>query len=91
MCGQIYLGDDAFVQRTQARAETLSAPDVPRAQRRPRPHPLPWYLKRYDRDEAIVRAFAEGGYTQTAIAKAVDLSVSWVSRLIAGAEAKGRA
>lgn len=88
--GQIYLGGDAFIKRMQARAEMLNAPEIPRAQRRPTPHPLPWYLKRYDRDDAIVRAFGEGGHTQTAIAKAVGLSVSRVSRLIAAGEAKGK-
>jgi putative transposase len=88
LCGQIYLGGEAFVKRMLARANSLSVSDIPRVQRRHLPRPLPWYLERYDRDDAIIRAFVEGRHTQTAIAKAVGLSISRVSRLIAAGEAK---
>jgi len=76
--------------QARARADSLDRPDIPRAQRRPPGRPLPWYFKQHDRDTAIARAFADGGYTQTAIARACGLSVSRVSRLIAVGEARGK-
>lgn len=51
---------------------------------------------RGDRQEPIFeddqdrRAYCEGGYTQTAIARALDLSVSRISRVIRAGEAKGK-
>jgi hypothetical protein len=83
LSGQIYLGGETFVKRMQARAESLEKQDIPRAQRRTPGKPLSWYLKQHDRDAAIARAYLEGGHTQTAIAKAMNLSISRVSRLIA--------
>lgn len=99
---QIYLGDDAFVSRMQA----LAAPtpgqrtEVPKAQR------LSPSSVRVDfarliaagtaRDEALYRAYAEGGQTMTSLAAAAGLSVSRVSRVIAkiegasASEAKGK-
>ncbi|MDZ4378378.1 MAG: hypothetical protein U0973_09505 [Xanthomonadaceae bacterium] len=88
--GQIYLGDDAFVQRMQALVESPDAREVPRAQRTHEPNLLEWYLEHHERDEAIVRAYRDGGHTQTAIAKAAKLSVSRISRLLTAREAKGR-
>jgi putative transposase len=88
--GQIYLGDARFVRKMQAHAASLLDRDVPRTQRRPRPHPLSWYLARDDRNTAIVTAHLEGGYTQSAIAQATGLSVSRVSRLVSLHEAKGK-
>ena len=41
-------------------------------------------------DAAIMRAYVERGHTQTAIAQATGLSVSRISRLIAGQEAKDK-
>lgn len=54
------------------------------------PNSLEWYLEHHERDEAIVRAYRDGGHTQTAIAKAAHLSVSRISRLLAAREAKGK-
>ncbi|MDZ4138931.1 MAG: hypothetical protein U1D66_08650, partial [Erythrobacter sp.] len=61
-----------------------------RAQRTHEPNLLEWYLEHHERDEAIVRAYRDGGHTQTAIAKAAKLSVSRISRLLAAREAKGK-
>jgi REP element-mobilizing transposase RayT len=90
LSAQIYLGGEVFVKRMQARATSLDAHDIPRAQRRPLARPLPWYFKQHDRDTAIAHAHLEGGYTQSAIALASGLSVSRVSRLVARYEAKGK-
>lgn len=87
LTGQIYLGGEAFVKRMQARAELLEASEIPRAQRRMHAQALHWYFDRYDRDTAIVRAHLEGAHTQSMIARAVGLSVSRVSRLVAAHEA----
>lgn len=88
--GQIYLGGDAIVQRMQALVESPDEREDPRAQRTHEPNSLEWYLEHHERDEAIVRAYRDGGYTQTAIAKAAHLSVSRISRLLAAREAKGK-
>jgi hypothetical protein len=86
---QIYLGDEAFALRMQARAlpARRATADVPAAQRRGG-RGLEHYLREAPtRDAAIRRAYAEGGLTMTRIAAELGLSVSRVSRLIARAEA----
>lgn len=85
---QIYLGDDAFIQRMQTllEPERSRAAEVPRSQRRPRPDSIQTFLKAYERDEAIVRACREGGHTLSAIAREVGLSVSRVSWIVAASE-----
>lgn len=89
LSGQIYLGNEKFVKRMQARAESIDSTEIPRAQRTQRPRPLPWYFEHHERDIAIVQAFLVGGYTQTTIAQAAGLSVSRVSRVIAAHEKRG--
>lgn len=91
LSGQIYLGDEEFIQRMQAYATLPDDVDIPRVQRRPVVQPLQWYLEHFDRDIAIVEAFVNGGYTQSAIARETGLSVSRISRLIKASEAKGKA
>lgn len=90
LTGQIYLGDERFVRRMQARAGSLDDREIPKAQRRPKARALQWYLTQYDRNTAIAIAYLEGGHTQSAIATATGLSVSRVSRLISTHEAKGK-
>lgn len=76
---QIFLGDAAFVQRTVRLSER-----VPRA---PRPRGLrEWLRSSESREEALYRAHTEGGQSMTALARELGLSVSRVSRLIAGHE-----
>ncbi|SEK65568.1 REP element-mobilizing transposase RayT [Roseateles sp. YR242] len=76
---QIFLGDAAFVQRTVRLSER-----VPRA---PRPRGLrEWLRNSGSREEALYRAHTEGGQSMTALARELGLSVSRVSRLIAGHE-----
>lgn len=71
---QIFLGDDAFIQRMQ----TLLDPERARAEAVPRGAKLDsiqTYLKVYARDEAMVTACREGGHSLSAIAREVGLSV----------------
>ena len=85
---QIYLGDDEFVRRIQARMGDQRSTDVeiPQIQRR-RPIALAARSQVSEsRNESVRRAYLEDGMTMTAIARAVGLSVSRVSRLIRQAE-----
>lgn len=92
LSGQIYLGDERFVTRVQSKAKDMrDQREIPRVQRRGKVLPLEKYLWHRDgRDEGVVRAYREGGNTQSAIAKALGLSVSRISRLIHANEAKGK-
>jgi REP element-mobilizing transposase RayT len=95
---QIFLGDDAFAQRMQAKVapSRRAARDVPRAHRRavvadsPAARERAWKLflaaADGDRSAALLAAYREGGMTMTALATLAGVSVSRVSRLIAQAE-----
>lgn len=83
--GQIYLGDDAFAERSlaQASAAQLAQREVPKAQRR---IGLPWaeWLARagHDRDRGLYLAYRDGAWTMPSLAREIALSVSHVSRVI---------
>ena len=84
---QIYLGDEAFVKRMQAKAEvegdTLS---VPQAQRRPPPAPLAEIAARPGgRNAAIVAAYATGAYSYREIAEYFGVHLATVGRIVRGA------
>ncbi len=63
---QVYLGDDAFVERMQARgtAELIATPETPppqRAREQPQPGPLSaWLASCSTREEALYRAYRLG-------------------------------
>jgi len=85
---QVYLGNEEFVQRMQAKASPsrLQSRDVPLAQRRV-PQALQEYLdSSANRAEAFARAHREGGFTLTAIARDVGLTTARVSQIVAGSE-----
>jgi REP element-mobilizing transposase RayT len=90
--GQIYLGDETFVDRMRAKAgaEVLQAKAVPRMQRS---SAKTWAqcleLCNGDRDQALVLAYREGGLTMTALAATLGLSVTHISRLIAARKMAG--
>jgi len=86
---QMYLGDEAFVDRMQALAAPprKAARDTPRTHRMPARRLAHWLDLCANREEALYRAHTEGGLTMTALAAELGLSVSRVSRLIAKAEA----
>jgi putative transposase len=81
---QIFLGDEAFVERMLAIADPKrrTSPEVPTIQRA-----TPWTLAQWlaacpSREEALLRAHVDSLLTVTAIARELNLSVSRVSRLI---------
>jgi putative transposase len=91
---QVYLGDEAFVQRMlgQATSEQRAVAEVPKAQRSvPREKkPLQHYLRREKNlPAALAAAYREGGITMSAMAKELGLSAPTVSRWIAASEAEG--
>ena len=90
---QIYLGDEAFVERMQALAEPQRAAvrEIPKAQRRTTRSLAQWLRTCDSREEALFRANTDSGLTMSVIAKELSLSVSRVSCLIARVEeAKGK-
>ena len=91
---QIYLGDEVFVARMQARAEPRNSTDsdIPKIQRRKVRTLAHWLESGETREMALYRAHTEGAIPMSAIARELKLSVSRVSRLISRAEqAKGKA
>lgn len=85
--GQIYLGSDAFVKKMQAHIEKRpSLNEIPRAQRRMLTQPLAEFDQRYDRNEAMARAYMSGQHTLAAIAEHFGVHYSTVSRAVAGHE-----
>ena len=80
---QVYLGDDAFVQRMQA---LLTEPirDVPDAQQRPMPQPLAHFVQAHAAhpQEGMVAAYATGAYAMRAIAEAFGVHEATVSRAV---------
>ncbi len=83
---QIYLGDQAFVERMQAKAGLTAigraVSGVPRDQTSP-PHPLQHYLDMHpDENHATRAAHVHGGISLTAIARHFNRSVSWASKRI---------
>jgi len=62
--GQIYLGSEAFVKKMQAKIEKEPAlNEIPRTQRRALTQPLADFGRRYDRNEAMARAYLSGQHT----------------------------
>lgn len=91
---QIFLGDEAFVERMQVLSDPAKANDrdIPKAQRRTARPLNEWLATCKTREEALYRAHTESALSMTAMAKELGLSVSRVSRLIAQAEqAKNKA
>jgi hypothetical protein len=88
---QIFLGDEAFAQRMQARAHAHGGAGGRsgggRVPRRGAQRPwAQWLRESASREQALYRAHTEGGLSMTALAGELGLSVSRVSRLIAGHE-----
>jgi hypothetical protein len=88
---QVFLGDEAFVEKTLAQATPAAraSREVPLQHRlkRPPPRELSDFLSLTgDRDSALYAAYREGGMTMTQLARESALSVSRVSRLIAKLE-----
>ena len=81
---QIYLGDDNFVTRIQARANVRGdALEVPSSQRRLPVLSLQAIRDRFeDRDDAIAEAYKSGAYTYRQIGEFFQLHRSTVRRIV---------
>jgi hypothetical protein len=82
--GQVFLGDEQFMQRMQS--HLLSGKDdvqIPLAQRRPPPPPLA-KIKHHapDRNAAIVAAYATGGYSYQQLADHFGVHFTTVGRIV---------
>jgi len=62
---QVYLGTDAFVEELKKKIDAdKDLSEIPKSQRRAKPRSISYYEKRSEnRDEAIVSAYASGGYS----------------------------
>ena len=81
---QIYLGDEAFVERMQDKAKIEGdALTVPRAQRRAPAPPLADIAANHDeRNAAIVAAYATGAYSYRKIAEHFGVHLATVGRIV---------
>ena len=81
---QVYLGDEAFVERAQRHIEgSEELSEVPAAQRRAPAKTLEAYEQMAGgRDEALRLAYASGGYTLQEIGRHFGLHYSRVSRIV---------
>ena len=81
--GQVFLGGDEFLKRTQKLADKAAIGEIPRAQRRPLARPLSHYRdKLADPKEGMAVAYATGDYTMQEIAECFDVHYATVSRAI---------
>jgi len=81
--GQIYLGSEAFIRKMQAKIEQKPAlEEIPRVQRRAITQPLSGFEKRYERNEAIARAYLSGQYAMVEIARYFGVHYATVSRAV---------
>ena len=89
---QIYLGDDRFVERMQAKLERVSEDvSIPKVQRRPPAPALAAIAEQYPgRDAAILAAYATGEYSYQAIAEHFGIHFTTVGRIVRGARGEGR-
>jgi REP element-mobilizing transposase RayT len=86
--GQIYLGSEAFVERTQALIDPAQPlRDIPKRQRRALAKPLDQYASSYpDRDRALAEAYRSGAYSMQRIAEHFGVSRMTVSRAVKSQE-----
>lgn len=84
--GQVFLGDEQFVQRMQSHLQSgQDDVQIPLAQRRPPPPPLEEIEHRApDRKAAIVAAYATGGYSYQQIADYFGVHFTTVGKLVRG-------
>ena len=81
---QIYLGNDDFVDDMQCKiSQEANLSEVPSIQRRQVAKPMSFYENKYkNRNDAIVYAYASGGYSMKEIGDYFKLHYSRVSRII---------
>lgn len=81
---QIFLGSSEFAERMQALIDLdpATVKDIPRQQRSPVAKPIEYYLQRSKSRDAGVCDAINAGHSMTAVANALGLSVSRVSRIV---------
>ena len=81
---QVYLGDEAFVEKMQSLLDDgKELSEIPLSQRRPVPKLLSYYEKRNrTRNGAIIEAYASGGYTLKEIGEHFGLHYTTISGII---------
>jgi len=91
--GQVFLGDEQFVNRMQAHIQSgKDDVQIPLAQRRPKPPLLAEIEKRApDRDAAIIAAYSTGGYSYPQIADYFGVHFTTVGRIVRGERSEGGA
>ncbi len=92
---QVFLGDDRFVSGMQEKAKGLPQDvNIPKAQRRPPAPSLQAIVRTHEnRNQAIVVAYATGGYSYQQIAEFFGLHFTTVGKIVREAKAeyaKGR-
>jgi REP-associated tyrosine transposase len=89
---QIYLGEESFVEQMQRQLEKgRDLSEMPTARRKQMPKSLKVYEgQSKSRDDAIINAYASGGYSMKMIGEHFGLHYSRVSRIIRAGKAKGK-
>ena len=84
--GQVFLGDEQFVQRMQAHLQSgRDDVQIPLAQRRAPPPPLEKIVRRVaDRNAAIIAAYATGGYSYQQLADYFGIHFTTVGKIVRG-------
>lgn len=82
---QVFLGDERYVEDIRQKIDTdRDLSEIPKSQRRPKPRSLAYYVnKSAARNEAMVQAYASGGYSMKEIGEYFGLHYSQVSRIVA--------
>ncbi|MDI1294244.1 MAG: transposase [Methylobacter sp.] len=88
---QVYLGNEQFVKEhiDSITDKDIELSEIPKSQRKAKPKTMDYYLKQAtNRDDAILRAWNSGGYTQKNIADYFSIHYSRVSKIIKKAKDK---
>ncbi|MDI1232620.1 MAG: transposase, partial [Methylobacter sp.] len=88
---QVYLGNEQFVKEhiDSITDKDVELSEIPKSQRKAKPKTMDYYLKQAtNRDDAILRAWNSGGYTQKNIADYFSIHYSRVSKIIKKAKDK---
>ena len=86
---QVFLGDDQFVSRMQAKTKMLSKDvNATRVQKRPPAPPLQAIVEAHEsRNHAIVAAYASGAYSYQQIAELFGLHFTAIGKIVRTAKA----
>jgi len=89
---QIYLGDDLFIERMQAKLDReVKDVNIPRVQRRRPAASLELIATQYqERDHAVVAAYETGEYSYQRIAEHFGVHFTTVGRIVRAAKARRR-